>query len=102
MNIDKAIQHLDDILQDDEKWKDCIECKTEHIQLREWLKELRTLREEINSDNLISRAYLLYQFENATELLRHDNTNLIVKSVIQSDSIIEFIKCCPSINKTGW
>lgn len=44
MTLNEAIEHLDDILQSDKKW-DCEECKSEHIQLRGWLRELKTYKD---------------------------------------------------------
>lgn len=40
MELNEAIEHLDDILQPDKQWE-CEECKSEHIQLRDWLNELK-------------------------------------------------------------
>lgn len=41
MEIKEAIEHLDEILINNDKWNGCEECKKEHKQLREWLKELQ-------------------------------------------------------------
>ena len=42
MTLDEAIEHLDDILQNKE-WE-CEECKNEHIQLKDWLDELKAYK----------------------------------------------------------
>lgn len=44
MTLNEAIEHLCDILKPDKKWE-CEECKNEHIQLREWLNELKTYKD---------------------------------------------------------
>lgn len=42
--LDGAIKHTYEMIADDKKdW--CLECKSEHIQLLEWLLELRYLRD---------------------------------------------------------
>ena len=41
MDIKSAIEHLNEILSDDSRWKQCEECKNEHVQLKEWLEELQ-------------------------------------------------------------
>lgn len=43
MTLKEAIEHLDDVLQNKE-WK-CEECKNEHIQLRDWLNELKACKD---------------------------------------------------------
>lgn len=45
MNLNEAIEHLDDILSED-RWNECVLCKKEHEQLRDWLIELKELRKE--------------------------------------------------------
>ncbi|RHB42031.1 hypothetical protein DW886_15865 [Enterocloster aldenensis] len=45
MNLNEAIEHLDDILSED-RWNECVLCKKEHEQLRNWLIELKELRKE--------------------------------------------------------
>lgn len=44
MTLNDAIKHLDDILQSDKKW-DCEECRNEHVQLRDWLNELKIYKD---------------------------------------------------------
>lgn len=44
MDIQNAIKHLDDILSKKDKWIGCEDCKQEHVQLMEWLKELQQYR----------------------------------------------------------
>ncbi len=41
MTLDEAIKHLDETIANME----CSKCKEEHIQLRNWLKELKLRRE---------------------------------------------------------
>lgn len=43
--IEEAIEHLDNILSDKDRWNRCEECKKEHEQLREWLEELQQYRQ---------------------------------------------------------
>jgi hypothetical protein len=45
MTLNEAIEHLDETLGDSSRMWNCEECKQEHIQLREWLIELKGLRE---------------------------------------------------------
>lgn len=45
MDIQEAIEHLNDVLNDDDRWTDCAECKEEHEQLREFLEELQQYRQ---------------------------------------------------------
>lgn len=49
MNLSEAIEHLNDVLSED-RWRDCEECKKEHEQLRDWLIELKELREKEKSN----------------------------------------------------
>jgi hypothetical protein len=42
MNLDEAIEHALDVAYSSE----CLECRKEHLQLAEWLKELKKRREE--------------------------------------------------------
>lgn len=45
MDIQEAIEHLNDVLNDDDRWTGCAECKEEHEQLREFLEELQQYRQ---------------------------------------------------------
>lgn len=45
MNLDDAIQHLTETLTNPNHEWSCPECKAEHEQLAEWLKELKDYRE---------------------------------------------------------
>lgn len=45
MTLDEAIKHLDESLADPGHDWGCEECKGEHEQLLEWLRELKELRE---------------------------------------------------------
>lgn len=45
MDIQEAIEHLNDVLNDDDRWTDCAECKEEHEQLREFMEELQQYRQ---------------------------------------------------------
>lgn len=42
--LNSAIIHLDEILGDEKRWANCESCKQEHVQLRNWLIELRNRR----------------------------------------------------------
>lgn len=44
MTLNEAIEHLNDILQPNKKWE-CEECRNEHIQLRDWLNELKSYKD---------------------------------------------------------
>lgn len=44
MTLNEAIEHLDETLGDSSRTWSCEECRQEHIQLREWLIELKGLR----------------------------------------------------------
>ena len=49
MTLDDAIAHLDDTLSDmGRKWS-CESCRMEHVQLREWLAELRYIKRKRNA-----------------------------------------------------
>ena len=86
MTLDEAIQHAEDVakakndeaeearLQEQDKYADeCIKCATEHRQLSEWLAELAVLREKVNyselpnSSDLVSRSYLLAEYDRQHE-----------------------------------
>lgn len=56
MTLDEAIEHLNDILKDDRKW-DCEKCKNEHVQLREWLLELKKYRHQLKENMERSERY---------------------------------------------
>lgn len=45
MTLNEAIKHLDETLGDSSRMWSCEECRQEHIQLQEWLIELKGLRE---------------------------------------------------------
>ena len=47
MNLEEAINHLKEALADENKDWSCEECKNEHIQLLEWLEELKRLRHDV-------------------------------------------------------
>lgn len=46
MKLDEAINHLEESLADQSHDWGCEECKREHEQLLEWLRELKELREQ--------------------------------------------------------
>ena len=49
LTLDDAIAHLDDTLSDTgHKWS-CESCRMEHVQLREWLAELRYIKRKRNA-----------------------------------------------------
>lgn len=43
MTLDEAIAHLDETLASKKDWS-CESCRDEHVQLRKWLAELRSLK----------------------------------------------------------
>ena len=45
MTLEEAITHLDESLNDPDHDWGCEECKNEHLQLRNWLQELKERRE---------------------------------------------------------
>ena len=47
MEIDEAIKHCEEVAE--EKQKSCVECARDHLQLAEWLKELKRLRKQVSS-----------------------------------------------------
>lgn len=49
MNLDDAIQHLTETLTNPTHEWSCPECKAEHEQLAEWLKELKDYREGLRT-----------------------------------------------------
>lgn len=48
MTLDEAIAHLDETLASKKDWS-CEKCKDEHIQLRKWLAELKSLEGRHNA-----------------------------------------------------
>lgn len=49
MTIDEAIKHLEESLADPGHDWGCEECKAEHEQLLEWLKEFKILRDRLET-----------------------------------------------------
>lgn len=47
MTIDEAIKHLEEVLEDENREWSCKECREEHIQLLEFLRELEDSRKLI-------------------------------------------------------
>lgn len=47
MTLNEAIEHLEEKLQEDNF--PCEECRKEHLELQEWLEELREARKVIKS-----------------------------------------------------
>lgn len=45
MTLDEAIIHLEETLSDESHQWSCAECRAEHEQLLDWLKELKALKE---------------------------------------------------------
>lgn len=45
MTLEEAIQHLDEVLSDKDRWEGCTECMNEHKQLKEWLIELKQYKD---------------------------------------------------------
>lgn len=76
MTLEEAIKHLEESLADPGHDWGCEECKGEHEQLLEWLRELKDLREEnkvliSECDRLIKeKGELLKKSEQITEYKR--------------------------------
>ena len=49
MTLDDAIAHLDNTLSDTGRKWSCESCRMEHVQLREWLAELRYIKRKRNA-----------------------------------------------------
>ena len=49
LTLDDAIAHLDDTLSDTGRKWSCESCRMEHVQLREWLAELRYIKRKRNA-----------------------------------------------------
>lgn len=45
MTIDEAIEHCENVAKNN-----CSKCGVEHLQLADWLKELKTYRETVQKD----------------------------------------------------
>ncbi len=88
MTLEEAIKHLDESLADPGHNWGCEECKGEHEQLLEWLRELKDLREEnkvltSECDRLIKeKGELLKKSEHIAEYKR------LLKSAIDEWHII--------------
>ena len=71
MTLNEAIEHLCDILKPDKKWE-CEECRNEHIQLREWLNELKTYKDLEEQGKLLKLPVLVgdtvYRVHKGTKL----------------------------------
>ena len=48
LTLEEAIEHLKETLNNPEHEWSCAECKAEHEQLLEWLKELKALRHTVS------------------------------------------------------
>ena len=53
MNLDEAIEHLEEVLTKPEEHFSCAACKSEHEQLKEWLIDYRRLLQKEAQDKLI-------------------------------------------------
>lgn len=49
MTLDEAIDHLEETLSNQDHQWSCAECRSEHEQLLNWLKELKELRFILNT-----------------------------------------------------
>lgn len=58
MTLNEAIIHLEETLTDPSHVWSCSECKAEHAQLLEWLKELRRLKDTME---IIGKKYILVE-----------------------------------------
>ena len=83
MDIQEAIEHLNDVLNDDDRWTDCAECKAEHEQLREWLEELQKYREIGTVEELkhIKTLYEKVDFERLSKLSQEEDIETFTVNV---------------------
>lgn len=58
MKLEEAIMHLEETLSDPSHIWSCSECKAEHEQLLEWLKELLRLKDTME---IIKKKYILVE-----------------------------------------
>ena len=61
MTLDDAIAHLDDTLSDTGRKWSCESCRMEHVQLREWLAELREIKQERNAPLTMAELWQIYE-----------------------------------------
>lgn len=69
MTLDEAIKHLNESLADQSHDWGCEECKVEHEQLAEWLRELRELRLTNGAIKLGNMKEALYEIKELKEEL---------------------------------
>lgn len=84
MNLNEAIKHLEELLNDTNREWNCEECKNEHEELYSFLKELQTRR--IQSDNSWHNFKTDPPQENETvlvvfEYFRYGNYNRMCKDI---------------------
>lgn len=75
MTLDDAILHLEETLADPKHEWSCASCREEHVQLLEWLKELKTLKNA--KGDLISRDALKAKV-NKKQVVGRFNTNMLI------------------------
>lgn len=62
------------------EWDSCLECASEHRQLAEWLRELKTYRELLeNADNIIKSEYGCVIIEGYADVI--DKMNKVYKEI---------------------
>lgn len=101
MTLEEAIEHLNEILADENGWP-CEACKSEHVQLREWLIELKQRRGEIKSAPVVETTYRPFLD------LRGSQTDIMIMSVplsvegikdIDKESVYADYRCFLTRNK---
>ena len=99
MDIQEAIEHLNDVLMDDDRWTDCTECKEEHEQLREWLAELQryhqigTLEECFDAMETRKGQSLMSEMSKTIEVTIKKNCehiNDIIEQTDPSDGLVTY------------
>jgi hypothetical protein len=68
-NYGKAIEYLNDREVYKHEEQKCVKCADEHMQLAEWLRDYKRLKEQEPSGDLISRGEVL---ENAFKIYTHE------------------------------
>lgn len=72
LDLESAIQHCEEVANGMTAQGKCPECAADHRQLAEWLKELKTYREQ--KDNIISRQAVIDLLNAKVEKWMKDKT----------------------------
>ena len=70
MSLDEAIEHLNDTLNSTDRMWSCDSCKREHEQLRNWLIELREMKNKYYNDAIIGNKKIIASYTEKGELQR--------------------------------